>query len=220
LSGVDPEVTARVRELPMLIPAAGEPPDDIGSGHPMREVTERVARDRAAWDAALAADVGRRFEENAATWHLRHAEDRIAPLLDALDRGGDLPGPVVELGAGTGAGTELLVERLGAVVAVDLAIGMLHRLRVPGASRVQADASALPLPDRSVGTLVCLNMFLFADEVDRVLDPDGALVWVNSIGERTPIHLSAAAVADALGDGFRIVASRAAWGTWAVARRT
>jgi SAM-dependent methyltransferase len=213
-------VTPRVRQLPVVVPAVGEPPEDIGSGHAMRAVTEEVARDRTTWSAELAADVGRRFEESSATWHLRHAEDRIAPLLDALDRGGDLRGPVVELGAGTGAGTELLVERLGAVLAVDLAAGMLHRLSVADASRVQADAAALPLPDGSVGTLVCLNMFLFADEVDRVLAAGGALVWVNSIGERTPIHLSSAAVADALGEGFRVVASRAAWGTWAVARRT
>ena len=67
--------------------------------------------------------------------------------------------------------------------------------------------------DRSIGTLVCVNMLLFAGEVRRVLAPGGALVWVNSIGERTPIHLSADAVAAALGDGVTVTASRCGWGT-------
>ena len=62
-------------------------------------------------------------------------------------------------------------------------------------------------------------MMLFPDEVRRVLRNAGSVVWVNSIGERTPIHLSAAAVAEALGDGFEVSASRAGWGTWAVATR-
>jgi ubiquinone/menaquinone biosynthesis C-methylase UbiE len=126
---------------------------------------------------------------------------------------------VLELGAGAGAGTSELVARFGSVVALDLAAGMLDRLQVPGAARVRADASRLPTTHRSVGTLVCVNMLLFADEVRRVLGPDGALVWVNTIGGRTPIHLSAEAVADALGDGFAVTASAASWGTWAVARR-
>lgn len=185
----------------------------------MREITRRVAADPSAWDAALAAEVRQRFEDSSATWHLRHAEDRIAPLTDALDRGGPFHQPVVELGAGAGAGTEVLVARFGPVVALDLAVGMLRRLEVAGALRLQADSSALPIADASVGTLVCMNMLLFADEVDRVLTPSGALVWVNSIGEYTPIHLSAEELATALGDGFELVASRAAWGTWVVVRR-
>jgi hypothetical protein len=96
---------------------------------------------------------------------------------------------------------------------------MLERLSPELADRVQLDASALPLADHNVGTLVCVNMLLFADEAARVLAPGGALVWVNAIGERTPIHLTAAAVLDALGDGFDLTTSRSGWGTWAVARR-
>jgi len=209
-----------VRHLEVVVPAVGDPPEDIGTGHPIRGVTEQVAADPSAWTPQLAALVGAMFEDLAPEWHLHHAPDRLAPLVDALDRGGPFPGPVVELGAGAGAGTEALVARFGHVVALDLAAGMLARLRVQGASRVQADASVLPVADGSIGTLVCVNMLLLAHEVRRVLAPGGALVWVNSIGERTPIHLSAEAVAASLGDGFGVMASRASWGTWAVARRS
>ncbi|MBU6217172.1 MAG: methyltransferase domain-containing protein, partial [Acidobacteria bacterium] len=118
-----------------------------------------------------------------------------------------------------GAGTPVLVERIGPVLAVDLSAGMLAHLHVPGAQPVLADASRLPVATGSVGTLVCLNMLLFPDEVRRVLAPGGALVWVSSRGEHTPIHLSAEAVAEALGDGFEVTASRHGWSTWAVARR-
>lgn len=208
-----------VIELPAVVPPTGDAPEDIGTGHPMRDVTERVAADPSAWTPELAAEVGSFFDERAADWAAQRS-DRAEVLDDALDRGApELLGPVVELGAGTGAGTRVLAERVDHVVAGDLAAGMLARLSPELADRVQLDASALPLADRSVGTLVCVNMLLFADEVARVLAPGGALVWVNAIGERTPIHLSAHAVAAALGDGFQVTASRCRWGTWAVARR-
>jgi hypothetical protein len=207
-----------VDHLPVLVPPTGEPPEDIGTGHPMRDVTERVARDPATWDAALAATVAAYFDDLAPVWPLERT-DRSELLLDALVRGGPLGGPVVELGAGTGAGTRALCERFDVVVAGELSGGMLGRLDAPGSLPVQLDAANLPFRDRSVGTVVCMNMFLFADEVRRVLRDDGALVWVNSIGERTPIHLPAEAVAEALGPQFEYCASRVGWGTWAVARR-
>jgi SAM-dependent methyltransferase len=208
-----------VRYLDVVVPARGEAPDDIGTASPIRSVTERVAADPSAWTPDLAARLAEMFDDLAPDWHRHHDADRLAPLVDALDRGGPFVGPVLELGAGAGAGTSELVARFGSVVALDLAAGMLDRLRVPGAARVRADASRVPTADRTVGTLVCLNMLLFADEVRRLLRPDGALVWVNTIGGRTPIHLSAEAVVAALGDGFAVTASSASWGTWAVARR-
>lgn len=208
---------SRVRHLPTVVPAPGEPPEDIGTGHPMREVTERIAADPTAWTPELAREVGGFFDELAPGWS-QGRTDRSAVLLDALERGGPFDAPVLELGAGTGAGTRLLAERLGRVVAGDLAPGMIERLPATLAERVRLDASRLPVRAGSVGTLVCMNMFLFADEVRRVLRPGGALVWVNSMGPRTPIHLSAEAVAAALGPDVDVVASMAQWGTWAVAR--
>lgn len=220
-----------VEHLPPVVAETGEAPEDIGTGHPMREVTERVAADPSAWNAELAVLVGSFFDERAPDWAATRSEPSEV-LADALDRGmlagssgGAAPGlavlggPAVELGAGTGAGTRVLAERFDHVVAGDLAGEMLARLPAALASRVRLDASHLPFPDRSVGVVVCVNMLLFAAEVDRVLADRGAMVWVSSIGERTPIYLSAAAVADSLGDGYDVVASRCGWGTWAVAHR-
>lgn len=208
----------RLVELPAVTAPAGEPPEDIGTGHPMRAVTEQVAADPSAWTPELAARVGGFFDERAGEW-AEHRSDRSEVLVDALDRGAQLRTPVVELGAGTGSGTRVLAERVDHVVAGDLAAEMLGHLPAELADRVRLDASALPFADRSVGTLVCVNMLLFADEVQRVLADDGSLVWVNSIGERTPIHLPAELVLAALGDDFTVRWSRCGWGTWAVARR-
>ena len=41
-------------------------------------------------------------------------------------------------------------------------------------------------------------MFLFPEEVERVLAPQGMVLWVNSSGEHTPIHLSPEEVAQQL----------------------
>lgn len=210
-----------VEHLPPVVPPSGEAPADIGTGHPMRELTELVASDPDAWTDERASLVAGFFEEIAPVWSTREGRTEVLEALhDALDRGRATAEPVVELGAGTGAGTRILAERFDHVVAGDISAGMLARLSPALASRVRLDASSLPFADGSIGTLVCVNMLLFAGEVRRVLSRSGALVWVNSIGEHTPIHLSAQAVADALGEGFAVTASRAGWGTWAVARRT
>ena len=58
------------------------------------------------------------------------------------------------------------------------------------AHRVQADGARLPLRDSSAVAIVLVNAFLFPEEVERTLSPGGALVWVNTSGEETPIYLS------------------------------
>ena len=57
------------------------------------------------------------------------------------------------------------------------------------------------------------------DEMWRVLAPGGALVWVSSLGDRTPIYLSAEEVEAALPGEWRGVASEAGWGSWCVTGR-
>ena len=208
-----------LQQLPVVIPPEGEPPQDIGTGHPMRDVTERVAEDAGAWTPELAEFVRGIFDEIAPRWEAQIATESDDATADALERGGVLPEPVLELGAGTGAGTRRLHAQGYEVVAGDLSVEMLSRLDPAIASRVRLDASRLPFPDGSVGTVVCVNMLLFRQEVERVLRPDGALVWVNSIGECTPIHLGAERLAEVLGEDWSVTASRAGWGTWAVAHR-
>ena len=84
---------------------------------------------------------------------------------------------------------------------------------------VQADAAVLPLPDASVDTLVLVNMLLFPAEVDRVLRPAGRLLWINTNGQETPIHLSPEAVVAALPGGWTATAGRAGTGLWAAVDR-
>ncbi len=187
--------------------------------HPMRLVT-REAAEHNDWNPEKASKVSAVFDDLAPDWHNNHNDpERTASLVDALERGGVCGGRLVELGCGTGVGTALLAARRDVSAAVDLSAGMLAEADSSCAPLVRADASMLPLPDRCVDALVLLNMLLFPAETDRVLAPQGTLVWVNTGGEATPIHLSAQEVVDALPGNWTAVASRAGTGTWCVVRR-
>lgn len=189
-----------------------------GTNHPMRNVTRQVAFDD-TWDPARAAKVRELFDSMADDWHNRISTNRRVPVMDALDRG-DVPrGLVLELGSGLGDKSGLLVERIGPTVAVDLAIEMLVRAP-PDPPRVHADASQLPFRSGVATSIVLINALLFPAEIDRVLAPHGAVVWVNTSGEHTPIHLTAEELIAALPGSWTGLASRADRGTWAVVRRS
>jgi SAM-dependent methyltransferase len=94
---------------------------------------------------------------------------------------------VVELGAGTGKLTELLVAAGHEVIATDPLPAMLAHLRrrVPSARTAVATAEHIPIASQSVDVVVCAQSFHWFDhavalpEIARVLRPDGvlALVW-------------------------------------------
>ena len=130
----------------------------------------------------------------------RRIGQRLLETLDYLDDPGlgrAPPRRVLDIGSGTGHFSALLQRRWpqAQVVAIDLALPMLHRLqardggwraRLTRAPRVQplcADARALPLADASFD-LVFSNLCLqWLDDLPavfaqwrRVLAPDGALV--------------------------------------------
>jgi hypothetical protein len=105
------------------------------------------------------------------------------------------------------------------VLAVDLSIEMLRHSPPEPGWRVQADASRLPLADRSAAAVVLVNAFLFPHEVDRVLRADGLVLWVNSSGEQTPIHLPPDEVAAVLPGEWEGVSARAGIGLWCALRR-
>jgi SAM-dependent methyltransferase len=96
----------------------------------------------------------------------------------------------VDVGAGTGIATRLLVERGARVVAVEPGPEMLARLlqRSPGLPAVRGDGEALPLRD-GVADLVSyaqawhwVDVPVAAAEAARVLRPGGALaVWWNDV---------------------------------------
>jgi len=209
-----------------LEPAAGalRPGDHevFGSVHPMREVTRRLAFG-GDWDDATRREVTALFDEVAAGWGTVDGLDDHDAVVDALDRGlgpdADAAEWCVELGSGTGLGTARLVDRFAVVVAAELSAEMLRRAPAHLGHRVQADAAAVPLRSATADVVVLRNMFLFPAELDRLLAPDGAIVWVNTNGEETPIHLPAEDVVAALPGTWDAVASRHGPGTWCVARR-
>jgi ubiquinone/menaquinone biosynthesis C-methylase UbiE len=190
----------------------------------MRVMTRRAAGlEPPPWDDAARTEVADLFDSLASEWHTRTSPERAAVLVDALERGlgGRVPtGQVcVELGAGIGAYTPLLAERWSTVVATEIAMEMLHQDPASAGSRMLADSARLPLRDGTADAFVLVNTFLFPAEVERVLAPDGVLVWVNSSGVNTPIHLPATDVMAALPAGWSGVTSQAGVGTWCVASR-
>ena len=108
---------------------------------------------------------------------------------------------------------------LGPIVALDLAFQMLRLAPASLGHRVHGDAAALPIAPASVDVVVLVNALLFPAQVDQVLAADGVVVWVNTMAEQTPIHLSADDVVAALPGDWEGRASRAGTGTWLVARR-
>jgi ubiquinone/menaquinone biosynthesis C-methylase UbiE len=188
----------------------------------MRIVTRQAAGlAEGGWTEATRRQVTEAFDALAGEWHTRASPERLAVVADALERGvGAAPGGlVVEVGSGIGTYSAMLAERFGTVLAVDLSMAMLQLAPIGPGRRVLADAAALPLGDAAASAVVLINALLFPSEVDRVLAPGGAVVWVNSSGEETPIHLTPAEVAQALPGEWDGVASRAGAGLWCVLRR-
>lgn len=197
------------------------PPEPFaGEDHPFRQLTRAMAFG-GCWSAADAARVATTFDELAPDWSSRHVDPiRSAPLLDAIERG-DVPVDVrwIELGSGTGAGCHALDGLVAEHVSLDLSYGMLAHAP-EGSPRVQADSSRLPLADDCADVVLMINMILFPTEVDRILRPDGHLVWVNTLGDQTPIHLPPSDVEAALPGDWSGTTSHAGIGLWAVLRRT
>lgn len=196
-----------------------DPRPFAGIDHPMRKVTRTVAFD-GAWTPERAAKVAELFNSMAPDWSKEPVhEDTAAPLLDAIERG-SVPTATtwVELGSGTGAAAQVLRGVVDQHVSIDLAIEMLRHAPT-WSLRVRADSACLPLTDRSVNVLLLLNMLLFPHEVDRVLADDGVLVWVNALGDQTPIYLSADDVTAALPGEWHGTTARAGTGRWTVLHR-
>lgn len=207
-----------------LDPIAPEAVDErvvaLGQAHPMRTVTHAAAAEVGAWSGDTPRQVRASFDQLAGEWHTRHTPDRLDPLADAIARGTPpARGLWLELGSGDGWATSLLARHAPTLVAVDLSARMLLHAPPDAAPRLQADASALPLDDHAVTTAVLMNMLLFPSELDRVIGPGGALVWLSSRGPATPIYLAPEQVVAAMPGRWGGVAAQNGTATWAVLRR-
>jgi len=190
----------------------------------MRLATRRAAGlDAAGWTPELRTEVEEYFDDLASEWHTRVSPARTAIVKDALSRGldplGKIAGIAVEVGSGIGTYSGLLADRFSTVIGIDLSMAMLRRAPIGPIHRVQGDGARLPLRDASAAAIVLINAFLFPAEVQRVLKAEGALVWVNSSGEQTPIYLSVDDLVARLPGDWTGTASRAGEGHWCVLRR-
>lgn len=200
-------------------PSAAAPTPFAGPDHPMRRLTRAMAFGD-EWTSDDAGRVQGVFDGLAAEWNESHVDPtKAAPVEDALDRGAvPLDGEWLEVGSGTGAGARVLHERVDSVVCTDLSWEMLRH--APDlAPRVRSDASRLPFGDDSFDAILLMNMLLFPSEIDRVLRPAGSVIWVNTLGDQTPIHLPPSDVLEALPGVWTGTTARAGTGFWLTARR-
>ena len=140
----------------------------------------------------------RQFDSLAPRWDVIRMPEHLAPYERALDA---LPAPprrALDLGTGTGAGAFAIARRFpqAEVVGLDLTEQMVDRARskVPGelSERVRfdvGDASRLPYGDESFDLVAHANMFPFFDELERVLAPNGWVLFAFSSGAQTPIYV-------------------------------
>jgi ubiquinone/menaquinone biosynthesis C-methylase UbiE len=142
----------------------------------------------------------KQFDAIAGTWDTMRAADHLAPYEAALEAIDPPPVRALDLGTGTGQGVFAIARRFpeAEVVGVDLATAMLgeaeRKTPVDLRGRVRfetADASALPYPNESFGLVAHANMIPFLDELVRVLQPGGQALFAFSLGDQTPIYVSA-----------------------------
>ena len=110
--------------------------------------------------------------------------DAVASIVEFLGLG---PGRrVVDLGAGTGKLTRLLVPSGAEVVAIEPIAGMRDQLEtvLPGVEVIDGTAEAVPLANASVDGVVIAQAFHWFDtvralsELHRVVAPDGGFVII------------------------------------------
>jgi SAM-dependent methyltransferase len=134
----------------------------------------------------------------SAEWAALVRDDLLPWVLGDDDPAAALGDAVVEIGAGPGLVTDLLLERSGHVTAVEIDAGLAEALRLRLAGQpvevVTADATALPLPDDRFSAAVCFTMLHHIPapelqdralaELARVLRPGGLLLGTD--GRDTP----------------------------------
>lgn len=194
-------------------------PDMTGGQNPVRSVVERAAMGE--WSRTDAKHMVESYGEQSLIWKdWVNNPDYLAPLVDALARGGPTGGGVAIIGGGgTGPEAEVVKEAGYSPVVADISAEMLTRCDV--GERVLTDMASASIRSGTVDMVVLLNAPIFAIEVERILRVGGWLIWCSSFGSHTPIYLSPLSVAEALSNTRMIPAcgSLAGHGEWLTFRK-
>jgi len=138
-------------------------------------------------------DAARGFDNNADAYEAARPSYPAEAVAHIVGRAGIGPGRrVLDLAAGTGKLTRLLVPTGAEVVAIEPVAGMRAVLRreLPGVAVHDGSAEALPLADGSVDAVTVAQAFHWFEpgtalaEIHRVLRPDGHLILVWNMRDR------------------------------------
>jgi SAM-dependent methyltransferase len=140
------------------------------------------------------------FDRVAETYDVTRGGMERARDLVGVMAGGLRPGPVLEVGVGTGVIAAALGEIGHPVLGVDLSVPMLRRAQERMGARVAlGDGYRLPVRDRAVpnAALVWVLQLVpdvpgFLAEVARTVAPGGRIVAVPAGGDWAPDEMSAA----------------------------
>jgi ubiquinone/menaquinone biosynthesis C-methylase UbiE len=134
------------------------------------------------------------FDRNADAYEAARPSYPAEAVAHVVGHGGIGPGRrVLDLAAGTGKLTRLLVPTGADVVAVEPVAGMRDRLVVslPGVEAHDGTAEALPLPDAAFDAVTVAQAFHWFDapvalaEISRVLRPGGHLFLIWNTRDRS-----------------------------------
>lgn len=134
------------------------------------------------------------YRRQAETYDLTRAASPsvLEPVAAAL---GPPAGPLLDVGGGTGNYARALASRGWAPVVVDHSSEMLRRAAAKALPVAVGDASRLPLPDRSVGSVTMISMLHHVPDAStaladacRVVRPGGAVAVVAFAREHLDVH--------------------------------
>lgn len=154
-------------------------------------------------------DLAQAYSSAAAAWQRGPGRvyDRLATTLVAASPVALDDRTVLDIGAGTGAASRAVGAAGGSTIALDVALGMLQAIGPARPACVVADASTLPMPDRSVDGVVAafsLNHLPTPEaalrEAARVVRPGGpVLVSAYAAEDGHPVKDAVDAAAAELG---------------------
>jgi SAM-dependent methyltransferase len=191
-----------------------------------------VARSPGAW-RLIRRPTQRFFDSLAPGWDARVQPDspeHLAALFAGVDSMQGTPRRILDLGTGTGAAALALARRFpnARVDGVDISERMITAAREKTtedlADRVRfsvADAAALPFEAESFDLVTQVSVPVFFDQIARLLEPQGHVIVVSSLGKATPYYLPNEVLRRQFERrGFRTVAAgKAGPGTFFVAER-